>query len=152
MFGKLISQILKMKLTLVWTLNSELKVGFGFSLNLLARSEILEGQNRVSMSRMGFEPMPFRTSTWNWRLRPTRPSWQLLTNFMTFLIYNVVSFSFHYTSYQSVLSRFLFFSHENYNNLLEILQNDSILSYFRNWHCPFIFVKKMTFFPLFCKR
>ena len=21
--------------------------------------------------------MPFRTSTWNWRLRPTRPSWQL---------------------------------------------------------------------------
>ena len=30
---------------------------------------------KLRLSRMGFEPMPFRTSTWNWRLRPTRPSW-----------------------------------------------------------------------------
>ena len=41
------------------------------------------------MSRMGFEPMPFRTSTWNWRLRPTRPSWLddlCLTNLIYYLV------------------------------------------------------------------
>ena len=36
-----------------------------------------ENEIKNFLSRMGFEPMPFRTSTWNWRLRPTRPSWHL---------------------------------------------------------------------------
>lgn len=32
-----------------------------------------------ALSRIGFEPMPFQTSIWNWCLRPTQPSWHTIT-------------------------------------------------------------------------
>ena len=44
---------------------------------------------RKIMSRVGFEPTPFRTSTWNWRLRPTRPSWHFAL-YRIFIIYNLL--------------------------------------------------------------
>ena len=41
------------------------------------------GEKKRALSRIGFEPMPFRNSTWNWRLRPTRPSWLIMKRYQT---------------------------------------------------------------------
>jgi hypothetical protein len=36
------------------------------------------GKKMLNLLRVGFEPTPFRTRTLIWRLRPTRPSQQLV--------------------------------------------------------------------------